>query len=271
MLFQTYSVAHFKKLLQEKCSIRPEEQRLQYGGKELVDRMALGDYNILNGSTLHLVSRLRGGLAFLTGSGKPCIVTGKIGGMLQMPCGHAVSTAALYSYCTAEIQRSKTNICCPHCSTKWSMQTMRQCTDLSTSQLSEIEEGLTRNFCLLSLPGVVKCDSCGGVWSSTSSCGSTCPSCILKKGTSDTETVKLLAECALKIIGHASCPCIRACPCCGKLIEHIEACKRVDCNGCNTTFCFNCLTIRAQSCSGYYPCPDGCSTAPRQTVIPKVR
>lgn len=250
--------------------MRPEDQRLQYAGKQLVDGNTLGDYSVPNGSTFHLVSRLRGGLAFVSRSTDYCIITGKSGSTIKMVCGHAVQTTALYSYCTGEIQKNKTKICCPRCSTEWSIQSLRQYTDLSNSQLNVIEEGLTRNFCLLSLPGVLKCNECGDIWSSTSSCGSVCPSCTVKKGTSDRETIKLLAECLLKTIGHASCPCIRACPRCGKLIEHIEACKRVDCNGCNTTFCFNCLTIRSQSCSEYYPCPQNCTTAARQTVIPKL-
>lgn len=231
--------------------------------------MTLGDYGVPNGATFHLVSRLRGGLACLSRSTNPCVITGYAGGALRMPCDHAIQTAALYNYCTAELKNSKTSIACPRCSTEWSVQVLHQYTDLTVTQINEIEEGLTRNFCLLTLPGVVKCNECGDVWSSSGSCGSTCPSCTSKKGGSDKETVKLLAECSLKTIGHASCPSIRACPHCGKLIEHIEACKRVDCDGCKTTFCFNCLTIRFPNCPQYYPCPDKCSTAARQSLIPK--
>lgn len=225
-----------------------------------MDTGTLGDYNLTNNATLHLVGRLRGGLA--------CYAKSSYDPTVRMPCGHAMGKTALYSHCMSEIRRSKNNISCPYCSSEWSVKTLGQSSYLTSSQVQVVEEGLTRNFCL-GMPGVTSCVECGGIWSCTGGRGSVCPSCSKKKQNDDRATVEVLANCENKKIGHAICPAIRACPHCGKLINHIEACKRVDCDCCKTTFCFVCLTIRSPTLSAYYPCRDDCPTAPRQTVVPR--
>ncbi len=236
--------------------MRPEEQRLQYGGKQLVDSYTLGDYNLTSNATLHLVARLRGGSVYYDS-------------VVIMGCGHSMRKSALYSHCMSAVKNKRSLVSCPHCYSEWSVRSLKQSKHLSTAQLNEIEEGLTKNFCL-SMPGVKSCDLCGGVWSDGVVSGRVCPSCLSKTRDDTQATLKVLAECETKVIGEAiACPAIRGCPNCGKLIHHTQDCRRVDCNGCKTTFCFNCLIIRPPTCGQYYNCRTNCPTARRQTVLPR--
>ena len=57
-------VEYSKFRIQDKEGIPLDQQRLIYEGHQLEDNRTLSDYKIKNGSTLHLVLRLRGGKSF---------------------------------------------------------------------------------------------------------------------------------------------------------------------------------------------------------------
>ncbi|KAK3310126.1 ubiquitin-related domain-containing protein [Chaetomium strumarium] len=54
-------VSKIKELVEEKEGIPPAQQRLIYGGKQMVDDKTADDYKLEGGATLHLVLALRGG------------------------------------------------------------------------------------------------------------------------------------------------------------------------------------------------------------------
>ena len=56
------TINEIKQKIQQKEGIPLEQQRLVFNGKQLEDSFKLGDYNISNDSTIHLVLRLRGGI-----------------------------------------------------------------------------------------------------------------------------------------------------------------------------------------------------------------
>ncbi|KAF3804937.1 Ubiquitin-like protein 1 [Colletotrichum gloeosporioides] len=56
-------VSQIKEKVEEKEGIPPVQQRLIYGGKQMVDDKSASEYGLEAGATLHLVLALRGGKA----------------------------------------------------------------------------------------------------------------------------------------------------------------------------------------------------------------
>jgi hypothetical protein len=87
----------------------------------------------------------------------------------------------------------------------------------------------------------------------------------------------ILSNCKLiKLTGCSNLPpipSIRACPCCGQLVEHNgAACKNIICHKCGIEFCFACLETtkvcqKLNPRSWYGECFK--KVAPIQTSIPK--
>ena len=61
LVYLTDSVESLKAKIHDKEGIPPDQQRLVWSGRQLVDGMTLDDYGIETGSILHLVLILRGG------------------------------------------------------------------------------------------------------------------------------------------------------------------------------------------------------------------
>tara|TARA_B110000908_G_C10141109_1_gene396827 strand:+ start:508 stop:780 length:273 start_codon:yes stop_codon:yes gene_type:complete len=57
---QNMTIGQVKAHIENIENIPVDQQRLIYQGKQLEDQMTLGDYNITNDATIHLVLRLRG-------------------------------------------------------------------------------------------------------------------------------------------------------------------------------------------------------------------
>eukprot|EP00019_Armaparvus_languidus_P003290 CAMPEP_0168596458 /NCGR_PEP_ID=MMETSP0420-20121227/10032_1 /TAXON_ID=498008 /ORGANISM="Pessonella sp." /LENGTH=77 /DNA_ID=CAMNT_0008633025 /DNA_START=64 /DNA_END=297 /DNA_ORIENTATION=- len=57
----TDAIEKIKERVYEKEGIPPPQQRLIFGGKQMVDEKSAAEYNIEAGSVLHLVLALRGG------------------------------------------------------------------------------------------------------------------------------------------------------------------------------------------------------------------
>ncbi|KZF24528.1 putative NEDD8-like protein [Xylona heveae TC161] len=58
---KTHKVSYVKEKVEEQEGIPPVQQRLIYGGKQMMDDKTVEEYGLEGGATLHLVLALRGG------------------------------------------------------------------------------------------------------------------------------------------------------------------------------------------------------------------
>ncbi|XP_033726391.1 potential E3 ubiquitin-protein ligase ariadne-2-like [Pecten maximus] len=213
-----------------------------------------------------------------------------------MSCGHAITPDNLYDYCWAELTNKLaiTFHCFAQvgerqtesCNAVWGFQEVVDGACLSVDERALFESRINRNFVYQS-EGIQECPNCRVTCARQSSenprvlcvfckrAGKAqyefCWFCLLpwnhNHSCSKDVVRQILTTCPKKdIVKVPGCPAIRACPKCQLLIEHKEACKQMNCRGCQTAFCFICLNVKGSSgftCGSY---DSACSVAPIQTI-----
>ncbi|XP_069109323.1 E3 ubiquitin-protein ligase DDB_G0292642-like [Argopecten irradians] len=220
----------------------------------------------------------------------------------KMPCGHAIGPESLTAYCRSILTSGKWQLQCPYidkenstyCGHVWEYFVVRRLAVLTEDEKKYFETRMSENYMRRSV-GIQECPKCTvfctrksskdrrvsclycrksgkafdfcwyclGEWNSsgTRNCGNT--AC-----TGKDPRVKILETAPNKtIVGLAGCPSMRACPKCGMLIQHTEACKQMKCI-CGQKFCFICLKKAGDD--GRYRCGtynSHCKIAPRQEEI----
>ena len=304
---QHAKVSEIKEKLKDKTGLRPDEQRLLYGGKELQDDVLLSDYGVQDNSVIFLVLRLPGGASqrkphpSLPRSKEECCMTYDTGESLKMPCGHAMSPEGLIEYCRSELEEGKQEVKCPvyGCEQVWPLDVLKKysCADQLETWFMEMK--LSSNVCVKS-PTIVECPQCKSLCEprDPSRIDVQCSLCARKGKTTvfcykclhtckwkgrdskyvcenpdcpsngQTKTLNILQETPEATVIKVRCPSIRACPVCGTLIEHTEACKHMTCRNCGSKFCFLCLKVKPKNAG--WPCGYAytqCEVAPRQTTV----
>ncbi|WAR17317.1 RL40-like protein [Mya arenaria] len=230
----------------------------------------------------------------------------KGGQRAEMPCGHVVGPESLTAWCRSLLSAGKFEFRCPYketpsspfCDRLWEFFTIKRLAVLTKAEIKEFETKTTENY-LRKAVGIQDCPSCKSYCERKRKTDQRviCPICTKEKGklyefcwfclkpwltagngtkdcgnaccTGEDPRKKIIKDCPKKtVIGVPNCPAVRACPSCGLLIEHKDACKQMECP-CGQKFCFICL--QKANARGQYQCGTWnfkCAIAPIQTVIP---
>lgn len=232
-------------------------------------------------------------------SDEPCMILYTEDDSVRMPCGHVISPDGLMDYCWNEVCVGvKTKVVCCLCNADWDVDTIRRYGGATDEETALIQECLSRNYCR-SDPKISECPGCTSfcVRINESKRCTSCRYCANRKGRAfyfcwdckkewigeprneycgndkctNEEILEKLRTCPekdIKYLRGLKAPSLRACPNCGSLIQHADACKHVTCKECKVKFCFVCLRIcyEGSSFCGSYNVQ--CSVAERQTKIP---
>ena len=211
---------------------------------------------------------------------------------------------SLTAYCRSLLAAGKFEFHCPYkanpgdpfCGHLWEFFIVKKLAVLTPEELKEFEIKISENY-LRKAVGIQQCPGCSSFCERENKKNRRviCPICTsdkkkryefcwyclrpwLASGTTDCGNatcsgedprLKILRTCSTKtVIGVPMCPEVRACPTCGLLIQHKEACKQMVCP-CGQKFCFICLKMSDRN--GKYQCGlwcTKCEIAPRQTTIP---
>lgn len=216
-----------------------------------------------------------------------------------MSCGHTVTPTTLTQWCQRQLDEDKTRLVCGCCNAVWSFGEVCKMALLTQEQKKTFENKLFRNVVFKEEKAKL-CPGCSSyvMREDSQNLRVQCPQCSYDKGVDYefcwqcmrewkgqgirtvhcdnsgciNEPLKTLKTCPEikfeKVKGVSNCPSVRACPTCGKLLEHNGAgCKNITCPDCEVEFCFVCLKITTECLrTSNYFIP--CVLAPRQTTIP---
>lgn len=211
---------------------------------------------------------------------------------------------SLTAWCRSLLDAGKYDFRCPYkespsdpfCDYPWEFFTVKRLAVLTPEELKGFEEKITENY-LRKAVGIQDCPNCQSYCERKNKKDQRviCPICTRTNGklyefcwfclkvwltgvtndcgnggcTGVDPRLHIVKNCPTKtVVEVPNCPAVRACPTCGLLIEHKDACKQMDCP-CGQKFCFICL--KKANTAGQYQCGVWnfkCKVAAVQTTIP---
>ena len=221
---------------------------------------------------------------------------------VKMSCGHAVDSTSLAGYARTTVDEGNFEFRCPvkGCQKVWEYAEVRKVACLTDDECQWFESKMAK-AAVMTLCDMKQCPNCQRFVERIdhNNMRVTCTICTKKRGEtydfcwqclrtwsgslSKSSTgcgqagcvsleLSSLLEAPLIKINDFDVPNRRACPNCGRVVEHNQkGCKNMTCTRCKKEFCFLCLEytedcLKTAPCSWYKPCSK--PVAPRQTKLP---